>query len=451
MNISYKRENHKSYLVVKEIEEQAQDGFSMKMIWENEIKGLLPASQHVFNGERELYYDISGKQPLGLLYEKRGMNQKELRQLLKGLLSTIRNLEKYLLDEDSLFLSPESIYISSADGTPYFMYYPQEEGVEERAYGLAEYLLEKVSGEEEAAVMFAYEFYRHVKEEKGSLSSALSQVDLREEKALKDKTESSQEPLLEYDYVQPVEDDEDFYPTDSESNFQQEEKIAGYGKYMRNIFFIVLGLGGLGMMFYSAWHYGLDIQTILSKKESMVGLGICVTAMVGLILFSLMDYMKKRKEEKTVDEADTRKELREKQAREEKQWEEEQWEEERDWSEAKMQEEDALMETVLIQENCYQEERILTGKIKGKKKQIDLSSFPFLIGKSREQADFVLDDHSVSRLHARFTLRDDVVYLTDLNSTNGTYKNGVRLEPNELTMLEAEDEITFGRLTFTYH
>lgn len=65
--------------------------------------------------------------------------------------------------------------------------------------------------------------------------------------------------------------------------------------------------------------------------------------------------------------------------------------------------------------------------------------------------DYVLEDNSVSRIHARFTLRDDVVYLTDLNSTNGTLKNGIRLEPNEMTMLEADDEITFGRLTFTYH
>lgn len=450
MNISYKRENHKSYLVVKEIEGQMQEEFSMKMIRENEIKGLLPVAQHVFNGEKELYYDISGKQPLELLYEKRGMNQKDLIQLLKGLSSTIKDLEKYLLDEDSLFLSPESIYISSADGMPYFMYYLEDEGAEERAYGLAEYLLEKVSGEEEAAVMSAYEFYRYVKEEKGSLSNALSRLDLKEEKAIEDKMEFSEEPMLDQDFIQPMEDEQNAYHTKSERDFLQEEKNTGYGKYMRNVFFIVMGLGGLGIMFYSAWHYGLDLQTILSKKESIAGLGICVTAIGGFILFSLMDHMEKSRKEKTADEVETIKEQWERQTKEQDQWEEEQ-----DWSETETQSEEtgtgALMETVLIQENCYQEERVLTGKIKGKKKQIDLSSFPFIIGKNREQADFVLDDHSISRLHARFTLRDDVVYLTDLNSTNGTYKNGVRLEPNELTMLEAEDEIAFGRLTFTYH
>ena len=107
--------------------------------------------------------------------------------------------------------------------------------------------------------------------------------------------------------------------------------------------------------------------------------------------------------------------------------------------------------TILLQENCYSEQRILTGRVKGRKRQIDLSAFPFLVGKSKEQVDYVLDDTSISRVHARFTLREDVVYLTDLNSTNGTKRNGVLLEPNELVMLETDDEITFGRLTFTYH
>lgn len=450
MNIGYKRENHKSYLVVKEIGEQAEDGFFMKMIRENEIKGLLPVGQHVFNGEKELYYDISGKQPLELLYEKRGMDQKNLTQLLQGLSNTIKDLEKYLLDGDSLFLSPEFIYISSADGMPYFMYYPEEEGAEERAYGLAEYLLEKVSGEEEAAVMSAYEFYRYVKEEKGSLSNALSGLDLKEEKAVKDKAELSKDPMLDQDFIQPIEEDQTVYHTGGETDFLQEEKNSGYGRYLRNVFFIVIGLGGLGIMFYSAWHYGLDLQTVLSKKESIAGFGICITAIGGLILFSIMDYIEKKRKKKTVDEVETIKEQWDGQTKEQERWEEEQ-----DWSETEVRKEEteagALMETILIQENCYQEERVLTGKVKGKKKQIDLSSFPFFIGKNREQADFVLDDHSISRLHARFTLRDDVVYLTDLNSTNGTYKNGIRLEPNELTMLEAEDEITFGRLTFTYH
>ena len=74
MREEYKRENHKSYLTVKEIylENGSEDeDYGLKMICENDVEGLLPISVHIFNGEQELYYDISTKQPLQILYEKK--------------------------------------------------------------------------------------------------------------------------------------------------------------------------------------------------------------------------------------------------------------------------------------------------------------------------------------------------------------------------------------------
>lgn len=71
------------------------------------------------------------------------------------------------------------------------------------------------------------------------------------------------------------------------------------------------------------------------------------------------------------------------------------------------------------------------------------------IGKQKD-ADFVLDDDSISRLHARIYIENDVVYLEDLNSTNGTFKNGIRLQPYEKRRLEEGDEIRLGKLLFVY-
>ena len=114
-------------------------------------------------------------------------------------------------------------------------------------------------------------------------------------------------------------------------------------------------------------------------------------------------------------------------------------------------------ETVLLQENMYKEEGILIEKQKRFDKKppirIKLNNFPFIIGKLEGAADYVLLDKSVSRMHAKFIKNpnEDMVYLMDLNSKNGTLKNGIPLEANELVPLTAEDEITFGRVTFTYH
>lgn len=42
------------------------------------------------------------------------------------------------------------------------------------------------------------------------------------------------------------------------------------------------------------------------------------------------------------------------------------------------------------------------------------------------------------------------IYVTDLNSTNGTFKNGLRIEPNEMVLIEPGDELRFGEMTFSY-
>lgn len=72
------------------------------------------------------------------------------------------------------------------------------------------------------------------------------------------------------------------------------------------------------------------------------------------------------------------------------------------------------------------------------------------IGKRKEEADIVLEDMSVSRLHARIVKEKEKYYIEDLNSTNGTFKNGLRLQPYERRELEQEDEIRTGRVIMVF-
>lgn len=72
------------------------------------------------------------------------------------------------------------------------------------------------------------------------------------------------------------------------------------------------------------------------------------------------------------------------------------------------------------------------------------------IGKKKEEVNLVLEDASVSRMHARVIKDNDQFYLEDLNSTNGTYKNGLRMQPYEKRKLEPEDEIRFGKVVVIY-
>lgn len=72
------------------------------------------------------------------------------------------------------------------------------------------------------------------------------------------------------------------------------------------------------------------------------------------------------------------------------------------------------------------------------------------IGKKRGEVDVMLDDASVSRIHARITAEKENFYLEDMNSTNGTFKNGLRLQPYEKRKLEEEDEIKCGKVSVVF-
>lgn len=81
---------------------------------------------------------------------------------------------------------------------------------------------------------------------------------------------------------------------------------------------------------------------------------------------------------------------------------------------------------------------------------VRIDKFPFVIGKKRDEVDYALEDRSVSRIHARILEENGSVYLEDLNSTNGTFKNGLRMQPYERRRLERGDELRFGKAEYTF-
>jgi pSer/pThr/pTyr-binding forkhead associated (FHA) protein len=66
---------------------------------------------------------------------------------------------------------------------------------------------------------------------------------------------------------------------------------------------------------------------------------------------------------------------------------------------------------------------------------------PFVVGRDKT-ADLVLRDPEVSRRHVRFEGHEAVVYLQDLNSSNGTFLNGRRV--TSAIEVREGDEIDVG-------
>ncbi len=67
------------------------------------------------------------------------------------------------------------------------------------------------------------------------------------------------------------------------------------------------------------------------------------------------------------------------------------------------------------------------------------------IGRSFENT-LMLDDSSVSRFHAVIKWKKGLMYITDLQSTNGTFVNGEKVEQNFYVELNFSDEILIGKV-----
>lgn len=91
--------------------------------------------------------------------------------------------------------------------------------------------------------------------------------------------------------------------------------------------------------------------------------------------------------------------------------------------------------------------QVLTGG--GKSFTYELVKPEILVGRELKN-DLVLDDPRVSRTHAAIIRRDRSVILRDLESGNGTFINGIRIEPLKDFKLTSGDEIKLGSSTLTF-
>lgn len=83
-------------------------------------------------------------------------------------------------------------------------------------------------------------------------------------------------------------------------------------------------------------------------------------------------------------------------------------------------------------------------------KTISIKDFPFFIGKLKKNVDYCLEKDVVSRYHAKITKEEERFYITDLNSTNGTFVNGEAVQTYQKKEIKAGDEIAFADIKYWF-
>lgn len=343
---------------------------------------MLPCSLRYIDGQAYLYYDISSKQNIAQIFERRCITRDWICDFMWSYRQIQQELDRFLLDDHNVIWHPEQIFADLDNRIFSFMYVPYCEY--ENSFGkLVDFWVEHIDYEDETLVEFVYHVYDQL-EKNGDI---YLQGQIFEDAVLLERKEAKKPETIDNLGTAGIEQELQQPLTAEEQSVTTKEE--------KKKFFSI---------FEGKKRKNKDIQENY-RKEMQRAMNGCAVAEEETYTYG-----------KTIND----------------------------------NQETEYGRTVYIEErpdSDNMEHRIYSpeGKLLA-----SLSKEIFCIGKKKEEVDLVLEDISVSRMHARIMKQGTEIYLEDLNSTNGTYKNGLRLEPYERRKLESEDEIKCGNITLIF-
>lgn len=513
MNPSYKRDKEHNYMILEAVGTPNGSEYQIRMLLLNSMKHILPCKMRKIDGVAGFYYDITGKQPISRVFEKKLMGQKDIENLLLGFEKAMDEAKRYLLDVEQFLTGPDYIYLDQETGEAYFCYLPFYDGnLGEDFRKVTEYILKRLDHSEEAAVLLGYDIYSQSLDGDFSIGRLLKNVrkrgagretdhpkdteaDTGTERGFSDNHSAweTEEPEIAEEEEPPEkmnsgedacqqsvskqrklsdraeETDRSVHNEfrgaygDRQSSFckvtgEESNKNRKNGRKMsggdsrkngkkgsrrgnrRNAnrnkekqektsqkreypFFqkktLCLCGGILGILAVS---YGAMLIGDLNLTQT----GGILFLMGSLFIYFTSVFKRKPKEVKTKI-PEFLEDL------EEKEWDQEVWEQK-----------DQGEETVLLWDDTQSGFPVLVSMAPDKRENIVLDKDSMVIGKAAGQADIVIDLSVISRAHARIEKREKDYYVTDLDSRNGTFLDGQRLEPGEAYKLSDGMNIAFS-------
>ncbi len=440
-NIRYHKDLNHNFLIINEKLEEESHGYQYRMISGNKIEHLLDCKIRYVNEECSFYYEISSKQNLKSLFEKKQMEYEHIYNLLENIREALEKLDAFLLDSRCLVLAPEYIFAEPESREYFFLYYPCAEETDRQSalMSLAEFLLDRVNREQEEATEIVYKIYESIQDNRFILPQILSWFP------------SSAAEWEEVDTVKEILEKEKIGEEDwiEEENLKRADQVTAAEERENHL--PIVGILSFLCAAAAAATVSIGYFFTLSMEEKLVataGTIVLVVLSALMFLYFIFNLLKNKNRVKVQDKMLLeREESVESQLISKSAFQRENMEY---MKKGEYEKQEEYGNTIFLDVSSYKKEKKLYGVNKGNKYHISLEQLPCTIGKMAGNVDIVIKDSTISRIHARFTKQEDGIYVTDMNSTNGTFKNGLRLEPNETVKIECGDELRFGKMTFCY-
>ncbi len=467
--------------MIPQVQIPEEERYMLQMLAENDIPGLLAVKIERMNGQQRICYEITSRQSLETMFARQGMERQDVAGVMQAILQAWESMREYLLNPADLLLMPSMMYMEPESRQVALCYLP---GYGEQAEGervLAEFILRHLSHQDRAAVDLAYGFYEKISRENAGLAEVIREL-LRpksnEQEKCSGETARSAYPQKEIcqeerEMAAPERAEKEPWEDDAwlaEINGEKEESKARRPKRRERskkrakrqsakneklrpkaqmekrrrkvLLYGGIGVAALGVYVLLSWLLQLDLT-------QMGGLAFLMISVIWLIYSIVTGRRQKNRNHWLEDVGDGEEEdaymqqlMSEVYAGEEEDdvWEkpepgnnrEEQAEEH--YGQTRMLRIGSMPEVVLVSENLRYPNLKPIGEV-------------CLIGKQAQRVDLVLPMHdSLSRIHAKLECTQEGIYITDMNSTNGTKVNGQLI--TERSRLHPGDHVSFASFSY---
>ena len=456
MRAEYKRDMNHNYLILYGEDEINTDSYQVRMLVGNVIPSLLKCRIQGMDGRFLVYFDITSKQALSVLYEEKKMGVEDLRLIFGGFVKAMEDAAEYLMNPGQFIISPEYIYTDIEKQEIYFCMMPgYEKDIKEQFQFLTEYILPKIDHQDQDAVILGYGVYKramedsfhleHIKEE---LYKTQGQQGTTTTKAEQMKTESEQRQesedfnLEEEGFWENEEINQEFVRDGEKSKRLSLPQKTGVIVLAA---ILLCGIAAITLMGYLPY---LETGTIL---------GIIIVLVACVMLFVYVSKIKKkpgalrqgREEERDKPKGITGKVPTDQTDQSQNTIKSVVKSTNKPVAKSSQLHAD-YGETVVLSAGAVYGPASLVSKEPGELATIYINEDLTVIGKLETACDAVISLPTVSRIHAKIRKKEDAYYLTDMNSRNGTAVNGRLLLPDEEYRLEPEDEVDFAQARYIF-
>ena len=430
MKIESSRDIYHNYRILSDGKTPDCHSYTVRMMTENHIPGFLDCHIQEIDSSTRYLYDVTSMQSLEDILESGKITGQLLELLYSSVLAAIRNLEDFLLDENGIQMSPELIFLNAERTRIYFIYYPdEEESCSGQMKRLGEMILPHLDHGDKKSVIMGYAFYQKAAE--GNISVGEFQKLLEE---------CRPNPMPESKGVSEEEERERREQRERilDEFFEEDEKSSGEGLFarVRNWFSRRRQENGKpdeeGAAIMREFFPDGKRQKPTNRSET--SLANDVNTIAGKLPEEMAGRLSTGRSESSDDRVAD---------------DEDGWKETVLLAAGGQETEDRRVQALLLPEGREQDSG--GGSRNVRTDRLELWKRNHILGKSRKSADLILNVPTVSRIHARFVYRENGYSIIDLNSKNGTLRNGELLVPGEAYPLHDGDRLRFSDQCFMYH